>query len=353
MVSYNGKSIFEAHDKDIAVGDKGRKAYLDSINRFIESKYAEGYDSRSRFIEEELVRDPEGCRKKLLSMLGEPCPYPLTVPTATSEHLGKDDFCDIYALQIEVMPDFRFYGLLMVPFGAEHAPLVIAQHGGGSSPEICGDLLGVSNYGFFTKRALEHGMVVFAPQLLLWKFDIDTGEKQLVNDLQYRRDSINNQLRPLGLTVTGLEIFCIRRSIDYLSTLAYVDENRIGMMGLSYGGYFSLYTAAVDTRIRSVYAAGFFNDRTKVCFIDWNYPNAANTFMDAEVAALVAPRRLQVDVGLDDPVFDYRPSENEGKRAADYYARLGAPNSFRYNLWKGGHRFDESGSGFDFFFDGI
>ena len=125
------------------------------------------------------------------------------------------------------------------------------------------------------------------------------------------------------------------------------------MMGLSYGGYFSLYTAAADKRIKSIYAAGFFNDRTKIDFIDWRYKNSANTFCDAEVAALCAPRRLQIDVGKIDPVFDYVHSLTESERAAKYYKKFNALENFRFNLWDGGHHFDESEKGFDFFFDGI
>ena len=125
------------------------------------------------------------------------------------------------------------------------------------------------------------------------------------------------------------------------------------MMGLSYGGYFSLHTAAADTRIKSIYAAAFFNDRTKIGFGDWKYNNAANTFLDAEVAALCAPRRLQIDVGKNDQVFDFLPSIEEGKRAAEYYEYFNSANNFKYNLWDGAHRFDSTCEGFDFFFDGI
>jgi len=124
-------------------------------------------------------------------------------------------------------------------------------------------------------------------------------------------------------------------------------------MGLSYGGYFSLYTAAADKRIKSIYAAGFFNDRSKNCFGDWVYENAANTFFDAEVAALCAPRRLQIDVGKTDGVFDYKPSLKESERAKKYFSHFKALDNFRFNLWEGGHRFDDSGDGFEFFFDGI
>jgi len=350
MVKYKGKAIYEG---DISLGNQFRKEYLDSIEKFIENKYAESLEKRDSFMEN-ITENQELYRKNFLKMIGEPVfPYPDNIPKAKSQYVGKDDMCDIYYVQIEVMPDFWFFGIYMVPFDVEKAPLVIAQHGGGSTPEICSEFFGESNYGYFTKRALEKGMAVFAPQLLLWKFDIETGEKKLEIDVQFNRTVLNNKLKHFGFSITGLEVYCIRRSIDYLSSLDYIDEKRIGMMGLSYGGYFSLYTAAVDERIKSIYAAGFFNDRSKICFGDWAYDNAAETFFDAEAASLCAPRRLQIDVGIDDPVFDYKCSIKESERAKRYYACFNASGNFCFNLWKGGHRFDESGKGFDFFFDGI
>ena len=196
-------------------------------------------------------------------------------------------------------------------------------------------------------------MVVFAPQLLLWKIDFDTCENHEAPDISFSRGLIDRRLKMLGLSITGLEVFCIRRSIDYIHSLDYIDRERTAMMGLSYGGYFSLHTAAADTRIKSIYAAGFFNDRSRDGCYDWFYSDAAYPFFDAEVAALCAPRRLQVDVGKSDTVFDFSFAPAEGERAASYYEKAGAPDAFRFNMWDGSHRFDESEKGFEFFFDGI
>lgn len=347
---YHGKAVYEC---DLSAGNICRKEYLDSINRFIEHRYSQSYEVRSDFMEN-IVEQQEDYRERYLEMIGQPVhPYPGQIPSAEMRHMGKDDFCDVYQLQIEVMPDFKFFGIFMVPFHAQKAPLVIAQHGGGSLPEICSDFLGESNYSFFTKRALERGMAVFAPQLLLWKFDADNGEKKVDTGIAYDRGKIDSKLKQIGISITGLEVFCIRRSIDYLHCLEFIDPNRTGMMGLSYGGYFSLHTAAADKRIKSIYAAASFHDRTKISFGDWKYHNAANTFCDGEIAALCAPRRLQVDVGKSDGVFDYTHSVAEARRASRYYEAFGASECFRFHLWDGGHRFDETGAGFDFFFDGI
>ena len=84
--------------------------------------------------------------------------------------------------------------------------------------------------------------MVFTPQIMLWK--VNKPETSI--DVPNERAEIDKKLKQLGFSITGLEVFCIRRSIDYLSTLNYVNENRIGMMGISYGGYFLLHTAAAD-----------------------------------------------------------------------------------------------------------
>ena len=327
-ISYKGKDIFEG---DIAPGNLYRGKYLESINNFIGKSFAESGKKRDAFMQD-IVTEQEAYKKRYLEMIGQPVlDYPGNIPAANMEFVGRDEFCDIYYLQIETMPDFWFYGMFMVPFGAKRAPLVIAQHGGGSTPERCCEFLGESNYDFFSKRALERGMAVFAPQLLLWKFDMDTGEGKSDIDISFSRSDLDGKLKHLGLSMTGLEVFCIRRSIDYLNSLDYIDENRTAMMGVSYGGYFSLYTAAADKRIKSIYAAGFFNDRTKIAFDDWTYKNSVNTFCDAEVVALCAPRRLQIDVGKSDAVFDWTYSVAEATRAQDYYGEFGAAEEFCFS----------------------
>ena len=350
MATYKGKKIFEC---DLSANNPSRKKYLDCINDFIEKKFAESVGIRDDFAKD-IAFQQEEYRKKFVEMIGQPVvPYPDDIPNVKKTFLGKDDFCDIYRLEIEVMPDFWFWGLFMVPFNVKKAPLVIAQHGGWSTPEICSEFLGNSNYNFFTKRALERGMAVFVPQLLLWKLDFDTCERQEMLDIKFDRGRIDRRLKMLGLSITGLEVFCIRRSIDYLHSLDYIDRDRTGMMGASYGGYFTLHTAAADPRIKSIYAVAFFNDRSRDGCYDWFYTDAAYTFFDAEVAALCAPRRLQIDVDKKDTVFDFAHVDGEAERAARYYAKFGASDSFRFTLHESGHRFDESEKGFEFFFDGI
>ena len=349
--TFNGKKYYRCPETD---GDSYRQKYIDSINAFIEGGYAEAIGKRGEYCSPAaMAADREGFRQKYLEMIGSP-EYPGYVPQMEKEYAGEDDFCKIYRLEIKVMDNFSFYGMLMIPHGADRSPLIIAQHGGGGTPEKCSDMWGENNYGFFVKRALERGFTVFAPQILVWSYKVaDENTTQACNVFYGHRRDYDTRLKRLGLSLTGLEVFCIRRSIDALAASGLADCDRIGMMGLSYGGYFTLYTMAADTRIRAGYAGAFFNDRAHECFTDWGYKNSAFTFQDAEVAGLCAPRHLTVDVGKTDPVFKYEYSVDEAARAEEFYRAAGAEGKFTYHLWDGGHRYDLESDGFDRFFAAV
>lgn len=353
MDKFKGKQIYkEAKEKSIPY----KEMYLNSINDFIQKGFVEAEKQRMYYMSpEKLKENEEEFRKEYLSVIGYPKIEPLNpIPDVKKEFIDEDEMCSIYRLSIEVFSGFWFYGLLMIPHEInEKAPLVIAQHGGGGTPEFCCDMYGANNYSNFTKYILDEKMIVFAPQLLLWKFKIDTGETFPEFDIPFERQEIDGKLKQLGISITGLEVFCLRRSLDYLEKLSIVDKDRIGMMGLSYGGFFSLYTAAADLRIKVIYTAGAFNDRSKEDVIDWFWKNSAYKFHDAEVAGLCCPRKLFIDVGKEDPVFDYQNSLKEAERVRKYYKFFGKEENFVYNLWNGGHKFDVNGKGFRDFFQSL
>lgn len=352
MAEYMGKRIFTGDYRD---GDNARREYLDGVKKWIDGALSATAATRADFMPPgAFAADPEKYRRAYLAMIGDPYPEGgLPLPQVREEYVGEDEMCHIRRLQIEVLPGVPFYGILFLPHGVKKAPLVIAQHGGGGIPEKCCDMAGENNYDFFSKRALAAGAAVFAPQLLLWNFHPNSSEAFAAVDIPFDRGEIDRKLRMLGLSVTGFEVFCIRRALDHLSSLPEIDGGRVGMMGLSYGGYFSLYTAAADTRIQTVYAAAAFNDRTRCAFADWVYPNAARTFSDGEVAGLCAPRRVRIDVGRADPVFDFSTADAEAERARAYFAACGAEENFCFCHHGGGHRFASDGGGFDFFFAGL
>ena len=120
------------------------------------------------------------------------------------------------------------------------------------------------------------------------------------------------------------------------------------MIGLSYGGFYTLFAAALDVRIKAAVSSCFFNNRYKYDFADWAWFNAGNRFMDAEVGALVCPRPLYIEVGGKDALFNVRHARPEVRKLAAIYQRLGVPDMFHYEEHPEGHGLDKSDQNVDF-----
>ena len=332
----------------VSDGNKYRKNYIDGIKDFIERKNKEGFLAREEFMPaDKFAENLEEYRKLYHKMLGLDKLCYSKLPEPKMEFVGEDDDCKIYRVVVYVTPEIPLHGLLFKPHGVEKAPLIIAQHGGGGTPELCSDMNGKNNYNRMVRRLIEKGLYVFAPQLLLWNIS-DNLETAPKHNIPYSRRELDTQLKRFGISLTALEIKGIMNSITYLSTLDFIKADKIGMTGISYGGYFTLHTMAADTRIKTGYSNAVFNDRGRHPFPDWLYQNAANTFQDAEVAALCAPRKLYIAVGKEDLVFDYTTAILEAKRVNKYFEALGCPENYYFTAWDGEHTMSPTDEGYDF-----
>jgi dienelactone hydrolase len=191
-----------------------------------------------------------------------------------------------------------------------------------------------------TRRVLRRGIAVFAPQLLLWSSP-QFGP-------QHERLDIDRRLKQIGGSLAALDLHRIVRSLDYLVTRNGIDAARIGMIGLSYGGFYTLFSAAIDVGIRVAVSSCFFNNRKIYDFADWVWFNAANQLMDAEVGALVCPRPLYIEVGRKDDLFNVRHARPEARKLEATYRRLEIPQAFHYEEHSGGHELDKSDQGINF-----
>ena len=57
----------------------------------------------------------------------------------------------------------------------------------------------------------------------------------------------------------GLRVWDVIRAIDFLQTRREIDQTRIATMGISGGGTVSLFSAALDERIKVGVVSGYFN----------------------------------------------------------------------------------------------
>jgi hypothetical protein len=170
------------------------------------------------------------------------------------------------------------------------------------------------------------------------------------------RDLVALRSHPVGQIPLGIEVKKFGRTIDYLSTLPFVDPNRFAFYGLSYGGYTALWTGPAEPRFRVVIASGHFNDwavkttdltqGTSFIFYPKNFDmfnfDLLTRFSHSEIAMLVAPRPFLIEVGDRDGVVvaPRRFPDAEMKRAEDLYRALGIPERGRVARFDGPHQVD-------------
>ncbi len=344
-MNYLGKQIWE-EAPDAA--DDYRARYADGIQKYITKKNAEcKHIRRNAMPPEEMVQNQEFYRQKYKEMLGIELFEEKASKPAEMIYVGSDEVCKIYRMTVYITDEIPFYSMFLVPHNvAVPMPLVIAQHGGGGTPELCSDMNGKNNYNHMVQRVLARGAAVLAPQLLLWSIS-ESGTAR-AHAIPKDRGKTDAHLRRFGTSITGLEINGITKSLDYICDMQEIDKEKIAMMGLSYGGYFTLYTMATDTRIKAGYSAGVFNDIDIYNRHDWAYPSSALQFQMAEVAALCAPRKLYVQVGMADPVLDYHTAIPEAERVKDYFEAFGVADHFKFDVWEGGHTISDHDEGYEF-----
>lgn len=320
-----------------SAGNKYREEYLAQVNQLIESRKKQLEKERHAY-GKTIAADREKARNDFYSMLG----WPLTEkrpkgPVSCREiPCFEDEKRLITRLQIEVLPGFSQYGILFRHKTAEKLPLMISQHGGAGTPEVCSTFFSCDNYNDMTLRLFERSVNVYAPQMLLWAVPRFGKE--------YDRGSIDFKLKQLGSSISAVEIYALMRALDYFEEQDFSD-GRFGMAGLSYGGFYTLHMAAADTRIRAALSTGYFNDRDKYGWGDMTFTGAAERFFDAEIAALVCPRFLRIEVGKVDQLFTPETAEREYETLKGYYGE--APGKLEFEVFDGDHEFCPQDRGVD------
>lgn len=278
----------------------------------------------------DIFTQAEEHRSRFCNMLGWPltetCERP--TPTATEEVLSREGDYTILRVHITVLPELTMTGLYFRREGTEKRPMVLVQHGGLGTPEyIAGFYEGqTANYNHMLERVLPYPVDVFAPQLLLWN-------KETYGET-YDRSVIDARLKRVGSSITAVEVYALQRAMDYFEP----SHACFGMIGLSYGGFYTLYTTAVDTRIRSAVSGSFFSSRREYPWTDWTWRDAALLYDDAEIACLSYPRRLCVQMGDHDELFTAEHTRTEADRVQQYCQNAGVPEDwFTCTIFDGTH----------------
>lgn len=306
-----------------------REDYVAGFQRVIKKRQSEIEKERDKYVEK-LFTDAEACREDFKKLLG----WPLVdfesseMPEPERELLSNEDGYDVYRMHFEVLEGFTVSGILLKLHGEGKRPMVICQHGGEGTPEvICGLLGDTENYNDMVQRVMARGTHIFAPQLLLWRNAFG---------VPYKRSEIDGQLKNVGGSITALEVFAITRIIDYFEKQDYVKN--FGMVGLSYGGFYTLFTTAVEPRIKSAISSSFFNSREAISWPDWTWKDLLFKFNDAEIACLCYPRKLYIAVGAQDALFHVEHARKSFERIKELSASVGT-DWVAFDDFEGVHEF--------------
>ena len=225
-------------------------------------------------------------RQAFCDSIGYPPPGEVPQEAATFNRMGEDAIGTYYRAIIPILPGVHAEGIYIVPKSLkenEKAPLVISMHGGGGSPEVA-LFRGGANYHDMVRGGVKRGYVVFAPQHLF-------SAAGFPKDVRNRTDE---RMRLVGTSLTAVEIVKITRSLDVLLRRPEVDPARVGMVGLSYGGYYALVTPALDTRIKVSVCSCYYGvqegryERDELSIpSDFKFKDRFTLFRDSELAALI------------------------------------------------------------------
>ena len=280
-----------------------KEQYLQELEDLIRKLEQKAEAERSA-LRKYILKDKEKYRKKYLEMLGWPLTEPResTPPDVSTEKLSEDGEYGISRMQVEVLEGLHLTGLLIRHNDHKKRPFVITQHGALGTPElISGVYGGTSNYNDMVERVLKAGANVFVPQLLIWSVE-NYG-------VEFDRQMLDAKLKKVGSSITAVEVYGIMHVLDYFQNQDWVGN--LGMVGLSYGGFYTLFTAAADTRIKAAISCSFFCEGNHHALSDWSFQDMDKCFGEAEIACLVHPRKLFLEMGNTDELFDVRKSQAE------------------------------------------
>jgi dienelactone hydrolase len=285
-------------------------------------------------------KSTQAYRKLFSESIGYPPPGALPKDAPAFDKIGEDSIGTYYRASIPVVAGVHAEGIYIVPKGLKgKAPLIISMHGGGGSPEVA-LFNGGANYHDMVRGGVKRGYVVFAPQHL---FSAEGYPKDI-------RRQIDERMRLVGTSLTAVEIAKIIRSIDVLVTRPEVDAQRVGMVGLSYGGYYAQVTPALDARIKVSVSSCYYGvqegryERDELSVpSDFKFKDRFTLFRDSDLAALICPRALQIQAGSTDDNDHREPGKVLAPVSKSYYEKLGITDRFEHLVFEGRHEFhDES-----------
>jgi len=149
-----------------------------------------------------------------------------------------------------------------------------------------------------------------------------------------------------GATWPGIVFWDDMRTVDYLVTRPEVDAKRIGCLGISMGGYRTIYLAALDDRIKAACIVGFMSSvkpmlKAHIDTHSWVHflPGLHGHLDLPDVASLTAPRALMVQQCAKDKLFPPGGMKESVDKIAAVYEKAGVKEKFSGRTYDEPHQF--------------
>ena len=293
----------------------------------------------------------KSAKEKLMELLGE---FPENVdPEPEIESSVEQDGYIRERVVFNVDKYMAVPCVLLIPASrkpGEKLPAIVCSHGHGPYGKdpvagVRGDAqheaeIAKMNYNYAEKMVKE-GFVTISPDLRGF------GERhEYIAATSTGRDLCNinfNKGALFGIYTLTLNIWDIMKCIDYLETREEVDSERIGMMGLSYGGTVTTFASAVEPRIKAADIIGYVNPFASFAIRDSNYcgsqfvPNIYKYFDTYDIAGMIAPKPLLVEMGIYDHCFPFKDLSKGFEGIKTIYAAAGCQENLWSDIHPGGH----------------
>jgi cephalosporin-C deacetylase-like acetyl esterase len=171
------------------------------------------------------------------------------------------------------------------------------------------------------------------------------GERGLGKKLgEYHGEMVAATLFPVGLPLSGLQVYENMRAVDYLTTRQEVDPDRIGITGASGGGNQSMYAGAFDERFRCVVptcSVGTYQSYlSSACCMCEVVPGALTFTEEGDVLGLAAHRGLMITSATRD-AFQFSVGEAKKSLArAEAIAALYKDASVKHTIVESEHNYN-------------
>ena len=220
-----------------------------------------------------------------------------------------------------------------VPDSPGKHPAILCVHGhwpgAKQDPVVQARCIGAVKLGFFV-------LVVDA---------FGAGERGIGKALgEYHGAMTGATLLPIGLPLSGLQVYENARAVDYLRTRPEVDGERIGITGASGGGNQTMYSGAWDERLKSVVpvcSVGNYQAYLGVaCCLCETVPGALRFTEEWGVLGLAAPRGLLViNATRDVHQFSVGEAKKSLALVEPVFGLYGRPDHVRQTVFESGHAY--------------